>query len=76
MKLSPGSGGHQAFHKRIYTALLAGPTVTFDDAQLGELIRHMSQYGSGGFQARLRKAFMRSLRELFGIHFEPSRRLA
>ena len=61
-----GQGGHQSLHKRIRAALALGPTVTFDDEQLGELIRYMSQYGSGGFQGRLRKAFIRSVASQIG----------
>lgn len=56
-----GQGGHQSLHKRLKDELANGPFVTLDDSEMGELIRYMSQYGSGGFQGRLRKAFIRSL---------------
>jgi len=56
-----GKGGHQGLHSRLRVELAVGPTVTFDDAEMGELIRYMSQYGDGGFQGRLRRAFIRSL---------------
>ena len=66
MEAPSGRGGHQALHARIRESLALGPTVSFDDEQLGELIRYMSQYGSGGFQGRLRRAFIRSLAEQIG----------
>ena len=60
-----GSGGQQTLHRRLVGDLDAnGGTVTFSDEELGLLIRYMTQYGSGGFQSRLRKAFQRSLKEL------------
>ncbi len=61
-----GQGGHQGLPSRIREALGSGPMVTFDDVQLGELIRYMSQYGSGGFQGRLRRAFTRSIAAQIG----------
>ena len=61
-----GQGGHQSLHARLRAELAAGPTVSFDDQQMGELIRYMSQYGSGGFQGRLRRAFLRSLCDQIG----------
>jgi hypothetical protein len=61
-----GQGGHQTLHTRIRQELALGPTVTFNDEQLGELIRYMSQYGSGGFQGRLRRAFIRSICDQIG----------
>lgn len=62
-----GQGGHQNLHKRLLNELADGNrTVTFDDEELGELIRYATQYGSGGFQGRLRRAFQRSIIELFG----------
>jgi hypothetical protein len=61
-----GQGGHQSLHKRLLAQLANGNlSLSFDDAQLGELVRYMS-YGSGGFQGRLRKAFKRSLLETIG----------
>ncbi len=62
-----GSGGHQGIHRRLSLQLAAGQNVVeLDDRQFGELVRHITQYGSGGYQGRLRKAFDRSLRELLG----------
>lgn len=63
-----GEGGHQELHRRLTHELADGNrTVTFNDAEMGELIRYMTQYGSGGFQGRLRRAFLRSLREQLGL---------
>lgn len=63
-----GEGGHQSLHRRLIDELASGNlTVTFDDAELGELIRYMTQYKSGGFQGRLRRAFIRSLAEQLGL---------
>ena len=60
-----GAGGQQTFHQLIRDQLEDGNlTVSFDDDQLGKLIRYMTQYGPGGFQGRLRKAFKRPLLEL------------
>ena len=60
-----GSGGQQTFQKELIDQLQGGNlTVHLDDDRLGKLIRYMTQYGSGGFQSRLRKAFKRSLSEL------------
>lgn len=63
-----GEGGHQGLHSRLRQELESGErTVTFDDAEMGELIRYMTQYKGGGFQGRLRRAFIRSLREQLGL---------
>jgi hypothetical protein len=63
-----GEGGHQGLDRRLTEELADGNNqVTFTDEQLGELIRYMTQYGSGGFQGRLRRAFMRSLADLLGL---------
>jgi len=60
-----GAGGQQTFHQGIIGQLQNGNLVlAFNDDQLGKLIRYMTQYGPGGFQSRLRKAFRRSLLEL------------
>jgi hypothetical protein len=60
-----GTGGHQSLHRRLVAELeRGGLTIVLSDKQLGELIRYMTQYESGGFQGRLRRAFERSLREL------------
>lgn len=58
-----GSGGHQSLHRRLTEQLAHGNAISLDDAGLGEVIRYMTQYSGGGFQGRLRKAFIRSLRE-------------
>lgn len=62
-----GEGGHQSFHRLVVSQLDEGSTVRFDDAQLGKLIRYMTQYKGGGFQSRLRSAFIRSLKNQLGI---------
>ncbi len=63
-----GSGGQQTLHRRIVAELNANNgAVTFNDEELGILIRYMTQYGPGGFQDRLRKAFSRELRALLGF---------
>lgn len=63
-----GEGGHQAYQKQLVDHLLEGNlSISFDDAELGRLIRYMTQYKSGGFQGRLRSAFIRSLKEQLGI---------
>lgn len=63
-----GSGGHQTLHQMLLDQLANGNlTVTLDDAELGRLIRYMTQYKSGGFQGRLQRAFLRPLRELLGL---------
>lgn len=60
-----GDGGQQQFHESIRKQLGDGKrTVVLDDAELGKLVRYMTQYGSGGFQGLLRKAFKRPLVEL------------
>ena len=64
-----GSGGHQSLHRRLTSELARGLEVSFSDEQLGELIRYMTRYGSGGFQSRLRRAFKRPLEELLGMQF-------
>lgn len=60
-----GDGGQQGFHQGILNQLQNGNlAIAFDDDQLGKLIRYMTQYGPGGFQSRLRKAFRRPLLDL------------
>jgi len=60
-----GEGGHQEMHRRLTNQLQNGNlTVEFNDEQLGALIRYMTQYGSGGFQGRLKRAFVRSIQEI------------
>jgi len=57
-----GQGGQQGFQQEIIKQLDGGNLdVSFDDDKLGKLIRYMTQYGPGGFQGRLRKAFRRPL---------------
>ena len=61
-----GEGGQQDFHRFLIEQLDNNDnTVTLDDAQFGTLARYMTLYGPGGFQGRLRKAFRRSIVELF-----------
>lgn len=62
-----GDGGHQSFQKMIIDQLQGGNrTLKFDDADIGFLFRYMT-YGwdskGGGFQSRLKKAFLRSFKE-------------
>jgi hypothetical protein len=67
-----GEGGHQNIHKMILDQLADGKkTVTLNDNQLGQLIRYMTAYGSGGFQGRLHRAFVRSI---YGLLAVPSSR--
>ena len=57
-----GGGGQQNFQQGLIDQLQGGNLVIMlDDDQMGKLIRYMTQYGPGGFQTRLRKAFGRSL---------------
>jgi hypothetical protein len=60
-----GTGGHQSLHRRLLAQLEKGHTLTLSDEQMGELIRYMTRYGSGGFQSRLHRAFARSFLDLF-----------
>jgi hypothetical protein len=63
--LPSGSGGHQTLHENLIGQLANGNLqIILDDEDLGKLIRYMTQYGSGGFQSRLRKAFKRPLIDL------------
>jgi hypothetical protein len=62
-----GKGGLQSLQRRLQEQLFEGTTVKFDNAGLGQLIRYMTRYQDGGFQARLRHAFERSLRQLLGF---------
>ena len=67
LKAPVGAGGQQGFHQMIVNQLQGGNLVVMlDDDELGKLIRYMTQYGQGGFQGRLRKAFQRPLRGLLG----------
>ena len=57
-----GDGGHQQLHEEIRAQLQNGNlTIHLDDTELGRVIRYMTQYGSGGFQGRLQRAFRRPL---------------
>lgn len=63
-----GGGGHQSLHARLVKQLAGGNRdVSLNDRELGELIRYMTRYGSGGFQGRLRRAFIRPLRKLLDL---------
>ena len=65
MLLAPA--GKEEPQQHLTVQLGKGWEVTFDDEQLGKLARYMAQYNSGGFQGRLRQAFLRPLRELLGL---------
>ncbi len=69
-----GTGGHQSLHRRLCAQLEKGLALSFTDEQMGELIRYMTRYGSGGFQSRLRRAFARSFLDLLTPVFEAERR--
>ena len=56
-----GAGGHQSVHQVLTDQLANGNKITLDDTQLGAVIRCMTQYKSGGFQGRLRKAMLRPI---------------
>ena len=61
-----GRGGQQVLHRKLNKQLEDGNLkIKLTDPELGMIIRYMTQYGSGGFQGRLRKAFWRSFREIF-----------
>lgn len=61
-----GTGGQQTFQQELIKQLQNGNLVVhLNDDELGRLIRYMTQYGTGGFQSRLRRAFQRPLRDLF-----------
>ncbi len=63
-----GAGGHQALQALLIERLQEGNgTLELDDAELGKVIRYMTQYQGGGFQNRLRAGFIRSLRELLDL---------
>jgi len=66
LRAPAGEGGQQGYHKRLMDQLAESPTVRLSDEELGELIRYMSRYGSGGFQDRLQKAFLRSIARQIG----------
>ena len=61
-----GEGGQQDYHKHLMEQLAESSTVRLSDEEPGELIRYMSRYGSGGFQGRLQKAFLRSVARQIG----------
>lgn len=56
-----GIGGLQDLQRRLQAQLSQGPSVTFTDAELGQLIRYMTRYGGGGFEDRLFRAFSDSI---------------
>lgn len=68
-----GTGGHQSLHRRLCAQLEKGRTLTLTDEQMGELIRYLTRYGSGGFQDKLRRAFARSFADLFDPVFGAER---
>ena len=59
-----GQGGLQELQNRLKAQLKEGPSVTFTDAEFGQLVRYMTRYGGGGFEARLYRAFSRSIYDL------------
>lgn len=63
-----GQGGLQDLQKRLKAELAVGTSVTFTDAQLGQLVRYMTRYGGGGFETRLYRAFARSIYDLLAAH--------
>lgn len=59
-----GAGGQQTFQQELLSQLQNGnTTLSLNDEQVGKLFRYMTQYGQGGFQGRLQKAFRRPLSE-------------
>ena len=57
-----GEGGHQQLQDHLRSQLADGNlTIQLGDAELGKIIRYMTQYGSGGFQGRLQRALRRPL---------------
>jgi hypothetical protein len=63
-----GEGGQQELRHQLTDQLASsGNQVTLNDADLGKLIRYMTQYGGGGFQGNLRRAFTRALLEQLGV---------
>lgn len=70
-----GKGGLQSLQKRLQEQLDSSPIVKLDNAGLGQLIRYMVKYESGGgFEDRLRRAFARSFLDLFTPISEAERR--
>lgn len=67
LRVPAGEGGHQQLHEELLLQLEDGNTLKFDDEELGRLLRYMTQYKSGGFQGRLRRAFERSLKAALGF---------
>ncbi len=61
-----GTGGLQTLLRDIQGQLESGNVVEFDDEGLGKLIRYITRYDpNGGFELRLRRAFLRSIYGLF-----------
>ena len=57
-----GEGGHQVLMDDLRDQLQEGTlTIRLNDAELGKVVRYMTQYGSGGFQGRLKHALKRPL---------------
>jgi hypothetical protein len=64
-----GEGGHQQLHEMLRHQLAGGNlTVDLNDEELGRIVRYMTQYGSGGFQGRLKKALADPLVRLLAGH--------
>lgn len=65
-----GPGGHQGLHRKLHGQLENSQTLLLTDEEFGKLIRYMTQYGNGGFQARLRRAFARPLWDILETTLE------
>jgi hypothetical protein len=64
-----GREGAQSLLRRLQEKIEASDVLEFDNWELGQLIRYMTTHGEGGYETRLRKAFGRSLLDLFGPIF-------
>lgn len=68
-------GGRQQLERRLFRQLQVTPhKVALDDEGLGKLLRYMTQYDGtkppsegGGLQARLHRAFFRSMKNKLGL---------
>ncbi|MBA4052459.1 MAG: hypothetical protein C0472_11405 [Erythrobacter sp.] len=58
-----GQGGYQTLFRELQPLITRVGSLTVTDQQLGRIVRSC-KYGAGGFQARLRAAFGRSIRDL------------
>ncbi len=69
-----GKGGLQSLFRRLREKIDADEELEFDNWELGQLIRYMTQHGNGGFETRLRRAFARSMLDMFSPVLEAERR--